>query len=45
MVIFKQSALAAILFFKIKQEKMEARTSHGLFLHSEALGTIIIREI
>ena len=45
-MIFKQSAMAAILFFKMRQKifrakKLQARTSHGPFLHSEALGAII----
>ena len=44
-MIFKQSAIAAILFFKMtanfsQAKHLQARTSHGLFLHSEAEGQI-----
>ena len=48
-MIIKQSAMVMFLFFKMRQKivtskKWQARASHGLFLHSEALGPII-REI
>ena len=44
-----QSAMVAILFFKMRPNFLtakhsQARTSHGPFLHSEAVGAMI-REI
>ena len=48
-MIFKQSAMVTILFFKMMPKfftgkHLQARTSHGLLLHSEVIGAII-REI
>ena len=44
-MIFKQSAMVAILFFKVREKfsqakHLHARMSHGQFLHSEAVGPV-----
>ena len=44
-MIFEQSAMSAILFFKkgakcSQVKHVQAKTSYGVFLHSEAVGPI-----